>query len=501
MLFAAFIILVIPANAAITTINAVVTPSTAYTTSSLDCGFIVTGNMTSYLVNVTWINGSSAHNADDQIDIITLNNTLTNTGTTGDLEAADIKKGETWSCHVTGTDGLGNTLSATSAPVAILNSEPAFTSTAKTTARTGSAYTYTVTASDADADALTYSLLTFPVNMSITAGGVISWTPSESQAGSHNVVVQVSDGSATATQEFTISVSKLKLGINSLKADCSPEDCDDNLDEATGGSIDNVVPGSTLELEIRVENLWDDDEDDHDIENIEVEAVLEEMGDEDDQEVDADFDDLEPGDKSDRITLEFDIPWEADEDTYELELTITAEDEDGTDYEIELTIDVEVEKESHKLWIKRSEATPQMISCNRNVDIITEVKNVGSKDEDGVELVLENSDLGISISEFFDLEAGEYDDDDTERKKIYSFKIADSVKAGSYNIEMKAYYEDEDEWERAMIPLIVQSCAENDNGDTDDNEDNGDDDDDEEDVQVIVDNTLTGDGQGTQSTG
>jgi hypothetical protein len=462
MILAALMVFVLPVNAAITGLTAVVTPTTADTSDSLDCGFTVVGSVTTYTVNVTWFNGTTAHTADDQTGISAANNTLTHTSTVGDLESGDTVRGDAWKCQVTASDGLGNSMTSSSTAVTIQNSAPAITSSAKTTGRTEAAYSYTVTATDADGDTLAYSLTTSPTGMTIGAtSGTISWTPTENQTGSNSVVVLVEDGNGgTDTQSFTISVSKLKLAISKISADCSPENCDDgDLDEDTGGSIKEVKPGSTLELEIRLESLWDDDADDHDIEEIEIETTLEDMGDEDEQDVDESVDDIKPGDKSDKVILEYDIPEETDEGTYDLDVTITAEDEDGTDYEIEFTIEVDVEKEKHKLWIKQAELTPTVISCNRNIDILTEAKNIGSKDEDDCELVIRSSDLDISSSEFFDLEEGAYDDDDTERRKNYEFKIGDDVKAGTYEIEIKLYYEDDEEYERTTVTLTVQKCS------------------------------------------
>ena len=91
-----------------------------------------------------------------------------------------------------------------------VNRAPAITSTPATTATENSAYSYDVKASDADGDSLTFSLATSPTGMSINPNtGLISWTPSFAQSGSHSVVVQVSDGAATPTQSFTIDVANV----------------------------------------------------------------------------------------------------------------------------------------------------------------------------------------------------------------------------------------------------------------------------------------------------
>jgi len=87
----------------------------------------------------------------------------------------------------------------------LLNSSPVIESDPVTTAKEGVAYTYDVEATDPNGDTLTYSLTTSPTGMTINSNtGVISWTPAA--AGSVEVTVEVSDGSKSATQSFTITV-------------------------------------------------------------------------------------------------------------------------------------------------------------------------------------------------------------------------------------------------------------------------------------------------------
>ena len=99
------------------------------------------------------------------------------------------------------------------ASVTIANSPPAITSDPSRIAVSGQLYSYQIAASDPDNDALIYSLTTKPEGMAINSN-TISWTPSESQVGTNNVVIQVSDASSSATQSFTITVSSSGTGNN-----------------------------------------------------------------------------------------------------------------------------------------------------------------------------------------------------------------------------------------------------------------------------------------------
>ena len=69
-------------------------------------------------------------------------------------------------------------------------------------------FQHQIAASDSDGDTLGYTLLSGPAGMSMDSAGLISWTPTGTQAGSHSFTVQVSDGRSlgTVTKTFTLSV-------------------------------------------------------------------------------------------------------------------------------------------------------------------------------------------------------------------------------------------------------------------------------------------------------
>lgn len=91
----------------------------------------------------------------------------------------------------------------------IENTPPEIISEAITNATRDVQYRYAVEATDADGDVLTYSLVTFPENMTInTATGLIEWVPNGDQVGDHEVTVRVEDGKGGSDlQTFTITVT------------------------------------------------------------------------------------------------------------------------------------------------------------------------------------------------------------------------------------------------------------------------------------------------------
>lgn len=105
--------------------------------------------------------------------------------------------------------GGGSGGSATLPPGTVIgtNSAPFFTSTPPTSAVEAASYSYQATATDANGDSLSWALITAPAGMTVSATGLVSWTPGSSQIGSHNVQLDVSDGQVSTSQNWTINVT------------------------------------------------------------------------------------------------------------------------------------------------------------------------------------------------------------------------------------------------------------------------------------------------------
>ncbi len=88
------------------------------------------------------------------------------------------------------------------------NRSPVITSTPPLVATEGAQYAYQALGTDPDGDTLAFRLVTAPQGMSITTGGVVSWTPSSTQTGSQSVAIEVTDNrGGTDRQTFTIAVA------------------------------------------------------------------------------------------------------------------------------------------------------------------------------------------------------------------------------------------------------------------------------------------------------
>lgn len=99
-----------------------------------------------------------------------------------------------------GTDTQSYTLN-----VSNTNRSPSINSNPPTSATEGNSYSYSIDASDPDGQDLTYSLDEGPGWLSLS-GNTLSGNPGHNASGSHDVTISVSDGSASDSQSFTITV-------------------------------------------------------------------------------------------------------------------------------------------------------------------------------------------------------------------------------------------------------------------------------------------------------
>lgn len=114
-----------------------------------------------------------------------------------------------FSAEVEVTDAWGTLLPVTLAGEVLPESPPTITSIPVFTARVAEPYAYQVEADDPDRDTLEYSLVTAPVGMTVDpVAGLVSWTPTAGDIGSHPVEIMVDDLRGwQVVQGYTLTVS------------------------------------------------------------------------------------------------------------------------------------------------------------------------------------------------------------------------------------------------------------------------------------------------------
>ena len=129
-------------------------------------------------------------------------------------------------------------------PIEADNDSPSILSDPDKTAYVGTKYQYIVDAYDAEGDTLFYSLNIAPQGMEIDSStGILTWTPSLSQLGEHQVEIKVSDGNLFETQSFKITVNQENETEEMTQLFFDPLSLDTSL-------------GSTIEIDVKVENVF-----------------------------------------------------------------------------------------------------------------------------------------------------------------------------------------------------------------------------------------------------
>jgi uncharacterized membrane protein len=115
------------------------------------------------------------------------------------------------SISIIASDGLLSDTVQLVLTVMQINDPPVITSTPPTAAMQDLQYSYQVQVDDPDiGDSVAYQLATFPAGMTISAGGLILWTPTSAQVGNHDVKFYVRDDSlAVDSQSYQITVSNV----------------------------------------------------------------------------------------------------------------------------------------------------------------------------------------------------------------------------------------------------------------------------------------------------
>lgn len=218
-----------------------------------------------------------------------------------------------------------------------------------------------------------------------------------------------------------------------------------------GGTIKDVAPGSEITLEIEIENLYSEETN---IKLIDVIAkgIIKKIDDGDDIEEESDEENIRAGDKE-TIELEFEIPLEVKDKSYNLEVTIEGKDEKGIKYKQMIEFKVDVEKEKHDITIK-AELTNPILKCSRTTGLNLNIVNMGTNDEDVV-LKIINDELELNEQLSFEL-----DDDPFDSDSKYSNSVIISVdkeqEASIYLIRVRADYSSKTT--EKTVELEVKDC-------------------------------------------
>jgi len=230
--------------------------------------------------------------------------------------------------------------------------------------------------------------------------------------------------------------------------------------DVTGGSDldfkDNhdVGPGSTLQFEFRIENLFLDKED-ITIEDVSVLVTIKEIDDEEDIDEESENFDLDPEEDKD-VIISLDIPLKVEEGNYDIEILVQGDDEEGAEHKAEWDIELELKKESHEVYIKSASLTKGKIICSGVTSLKTKIMNLGRKDEDNIRIEAKNSDLDLDFEKSRIVLVEDPFDDDNEYSSTIPIVVGENVKPGTYPIDFNVYINNNILFTKKTVDLVVE---------------------------------------------
>ncbi len=232
---------------------------------------------------------------------------------------------------------------------------------------------------------------------------------------------------------------------------------------------DNSLPGKSYSISVEVCNKFTDSSDK--IKNIKIKAVFQGIDDGNDIEGEVSEFTLSGDDCSSYKVVKMDqntIPLLTDEDSYDLEITAEGDASNGDSYSESWTIPVKIYRDNDPLMLfDTTDVLPSQITCSRQATIDVSAYNIGDSNDEGV-LTIKNSELGISITKYFEFGNSPSDDCDAIDNpsdgcigfdKSFNVDLPKNIAAKSYPIDFKLYSSTTRLMSQKTVNLDVLDCG------------------------------------------
>ena len=221
--------------------------------------------------------------------------------------------------------------------------------------------------------------------------------------------------------------------------------------------IEDARPGDQVQVMVDVKNNFSSNENFR-IRSILVKGTIAGIDDGNDLDDESSSFDLAQG-SSKRVTLKFQVPIQVSEDSFNMQVTTEGEDQNNTIQQSDFTAILNVNKRSHQLIFLRDSLNPSSVSCRRNnIRLDTSFANIGSDDENLVNIEISNSELGLNIKDTATNLLAEANDPASVFSKVYSFKISNDVLSGTYPISVSLSYNQDRIKTQGTATLEVNDC-------------------------------------------
>jgi hypothetical protein len=230
---------------------------------------------------------------------------------------------------------------------------------------------------------------------------------------------------------------------------------EDRVDD--GDKVEKIHPGDKITMRLIAKNLFANDQN-LKIEDVNINVKINE--DSWDEDFNKDMGNINEDSREEK-EFYFTVDQDADEDTYEVAVTLSGEDENGAKHGIKWTLRFEVEREPKDIKIKSAELDNNIISlCDNSLQTFLRVnlKNEGSDSSDEIVLIASSKELNLA-ARYLKIDL---DSDDSETKNI-PVNVPRDIQPGIYKISIYTYFDYDDYKDNNInhytaVNLQVKAC-------------------------------------------
>lgn len=302
-----------------------------------------------------------------------------------------------------------------------------------------------------------------PEGMTMTNEGLIRWTPSVEQFGTHTVKVSAIPENAPSqlnpiVREFSVTVQALTIDRIEVRSDSRRLETisrSNYLSQTAPYVIDRDASlGEEIELRISIRNNLPVGTD-NEIRDVEIEIYSFDLVDADGQ--DAFISRIRPG-RSEEQTISFLLDPQdlhPDDSPFDIEVRIYGETRDGRLFSDIWELELRIESKSYDLLIRNLVMSSELVCAGERIRVDMNLRNIGTRDLSnlGVRYLV----AGLGINQFDRNMNLDYDDSRT----ITTFlTIPQDAIPGQYILEVTAYprVTSTSDTSTEIVPFVVKVC-------------------------------------------
>lgn len=272
------------------------------------------------------------------------------------------------------------------------------------------------------------------------------------------VVGQIQGTGTLAGNSDTDSANLQVQAVNHLRIDKVRVECDTKSKSVDDGDkVDNILPGENCNIEITIENRFDDRTDQGekitDVTFRDVNVRMDSNNGDVDVDIDDEPSDIDPEDE-DTADGTIEVDPEADRDA-RVTIEVEAIDDNGAKHGEKLEFEIEVKRLRHDVQIRQADANPNTLdNCEaQDVRINVNVRNMGKRDEDEAAVEINVPDL-----QYVDKETPFQLDVDDSRTVVFDVPVPEGADAGLYQVDIETFFDTLASSNLGKVEFTVTEC-------------------------------------------